>query len=209
MFCRIFVKKEGEVIHFGGTFMNRQHRTKLLNHQSRAYHEGVVEFINQEWIFFNELTDEASSLDDFLHQEVEINRSNRWRKGLLMEEGAVKLSKEVVYLFDQEEIKIKKHLQYSFGQLLDDLHDDSFFQFVMTLNSLHFSIYDCIYGYNQLTFLENEPNKSGVNFFIFDNEEDICSVQHHFVYSSQKHDRFEFTLNNGKRIIIEKLNSSK
>ncbi|WP_108670098.1 DUF2777 family protein [Peribacillus acanthi] len=186
--------------------MNQQQRIKLISHQSRAYNEGIVEYINSQWVFFNDETDEASPLEEFINQEVELYRGNRWRSGILLDDGGVKLSKEIVYLFDQEEVKIRKHVQFSFGRLLEELHDDSFFQFIMTLNSLDFSIYDCIYGYNQLTFLREQKNKSGVNFFIFDNGETICSVQHHFVYSTNAHDRFEFTLNTGKRIVIEKLN---
>jgi hypothetical protein len=111
------------------------------------------------------------------------------------------------YLQDDEQIRIRKQLIYSFERLLDELNDDSFFQFVTTLNSLDFSVYDCIYSYNQLTFLREAETQSGVNFFIFDNGTVLVSVQHHFYYSEKEQDRFEFTLNTGKRIVIEKINS--
>ena len=140
-----------------------------------------------------------------MDNEIEVYRSKRWRRGLLSENGIVQLKKEPIFLLHQEKVRIKKDLQYSFKRLLEDLNDDSFFQFIMTLNSLSFSIYDCIYGYNQLTFIRDRKNCSGVNFFTFDNGQAICSVQHHFVYSSKEHDRFEFTQNTGKRIVIEKL----
>ncbi|MBM7693996.1 hypothetical protein JOC77_003440 [Peribacillus deserti] len=188
--------------------MNKQHRSKLVSIQSRAFTEGVVEFINQQWVFFDDETDEAASLDDFLHHDIEIFRGNRWRKGILEDNGVIKLSKDTTYLYDEEKVRIRKNILYSFERLLDELNDDAFFQFITTLNSLDFSIYDCIYSYNQLTFLKEKKLQSGVNFFIFDNGEGICSVQHHFRYLKHEHDRFEFTINTGKRIVIEKLHSN-
>ncbi|MFS8631187.1 MAG: DUF2777 domain-containing protein, partial [Bacillales bacterium] len=56
-----------------------------------------------------------------------------------------------------------------------------------------------------LNFLEGAKRKEGVNFLIFDNQEMICNVQHHFGYYERERDRFEFTINNGKRTIIEKI----
>lgn len=180
-------------------------RTELLKHQSRAFTPGIVEYINDQWVFFNEETDEAYALEDYINNEVEIYRGGRWKRGLLIESGAVRIKSDTVYLLNQETVRFKKTLHYSFERLLEELNDDAFFQFIMTLNSLSFSIYDCIYGYNQLTFLRDKKNCSGVNFFTFDNDQAICSVQHHFVYSTKEHDRFEFTQNTGKRIVIEKL----
>ncbi|MDQ0217564.1 DUF2777 domain-containing protein [Peribacillus cavernae] len=187
--------------------MSRQQREKLFNRQTRAFSEGTVESINHQWVFFDEETDEASSLEEYLHQNVEIFRGNRWRKGCVEENGAVKHNNQIFHLQDSEQIRIRKRLIYSFERLLDELNDDSFFQFVTTLNSLDFSVYDCLYSYNQLTFLREAKTQSGVNFFIFDNGTVLCSVQHHFYYSENEHDRFEFTLNTGKRIVIEKINS--
>jgi hypothetical protein len=185
--------------------MNRQQRMKLFDIQHRAYTEGTVEQINEQWIFFDEETEEASMLDDFLQQEVEIFRLNRWRKGIFIESGKIKIGKEVVMLRDHDLLRIRKHLIYSLERLLDGINDDAFIQFVTTLNSLNFSIYDCIYCYNHLSFLSNEVQRDGVNFMVFDNQEEICNVQHHFCYFEKINDRFEFTLNTGKRLIIEKL----
>jgi hypothetical protein len=185
--------------------MNRQQRMKLYDIQHRAYTEGTVEQINEQWIFFDEETEEASMLDDFLQQEVEIFRLNRWRKGILYETGKVKIGNEVIMLRDHDLVRIRKHLIYSLERLLDGINDDAFFQFVTTLNSLNFSIYDCIYCYNHLSFLSDENRRDGVNFMVFDNQEEICNVQHHFCYFEKVNDRFEFTLNTGKRLIIEKL----
>lgn len=185
--------------------MRQQQRTKLIKQQTRAFTEGTVDNINFQWIFFDEETDEASSIDDFIHNEVEVYRTGRWRQGTILEEGAIQLKNEITFLKQNELIRIRKRLMYSFEQLLEDLTDDAFFQFVTTLNSLNFSTYDCIYGYNQLAFLQQKRNQSGVNFFTFDNGTHICSVQHHFSYGEKKSDRFEFTINTGKRIIIEKV----
>ncbi|MFD0048818.1 DUF2777 domain-containing protein [Actinomycetes bacterium NPDC127524] len=187
--------------------MSQQQRAKLFQRQSRAFSAGTVENINHQWIFFDEETDEASSLDEYLHQDIEVFRGHRWRKGIIEDNGAVRFNKEVLYLMDEERIRIRKQLIYSFERLLEELNDDSFFQFITTLNSLDFSIYDCIYSYNQLTFLKEAESRSGVNFFTFDNGTDICSVQHHFCYAEKSHDRFEFTMNTGKRIVIEKMNN--
>ncbi|HYK74980.1 MAG TPA: DUF2777 domain-containing protein [Pseudoneobacillus sp.] len=185
--------------------MSQQQRSKLLEYQIRAFTEGSIEYINNQWVFFDNETEEASLLEEYLHQEIEIFRINRWRKGILFEEGKVCLPNETLFLEDQDLIRIRKHLVYSFEKILEDMNDDAFFQFVTTLNSLHFSIYDCIYCYNHLSFLEHERGKNGVNFMIFDNEDHICNVQHHFCYLENTSDRFEFTLNSGKRVVIEKL----
>lgn len=186
--------------------MSQQQREVLYDRQPRAFTEGTVENINQQWIFFDSETDEASSLEEYVHQEVEVQRGRIWYRGTLEENGVVNLRRETFSLSDGEQIKIRKQMIYSFDALLEELDDDSFFQFVTSLNSLDFSIYDCIYSYNQLSFLRDVHSKSGVNFLIFDNESQICAVQHHFFYSENRHDRFEFTLNTGKRIMIEKLN---
>ncbi|CAH0304784.1 MULTISPECIES: DUF2777 domain-containing protein [Bacillales] len=187
--------------------MSQQQRIKLMNRQTRAFTEGTVENINQQWIFFDDETDEACSIEDHVDSIIEVYRGGRWQQGVVEEEGKILLHREITFLRENEPIRIRKKLLYSFERLLEELNDDSFFQFVTTLNSLDFSIYDCIYSYNQLTFLRAVPNQSGVNFFTFDNESQICLVQHHFSYGKKDHDRFEFTLNTGKRIVIEKVNS--
>lgn len=199
------VNKEDESIWHGGLNMNRQQRNKLYDNQQRAFNEGTVEQINDQWIFFDEETEEANMLDDFHQQEVEIFRMNRWRRGILFESGKIRLGNEVIMLRDHDQVRIKKHLVYSLERLLEGINDDAFFQFVTTLNSLGFSIYDCIYCYNHLSFLSEEQRKDGVNFIVFDNQEQICNVQHHFFYFEKVNDRFEFTLNTGKRLIIEKM----
>ncbi|MDF2855729.1 MAG: hypothetical protein K0Q87_1580 [Neobacillus sp.] len=185
--------------------MNRQQRTKLYDTQLRAYNEGTVEQISEQWIFFDEETEEAAMLDDFLQQEIEIFRFNRWKKGILLEPGMIRSGSDTLMLRDHDQVRIRKHLIYSLERLLEGINDDAFFQFVTTLNSLDFSIYDCIYCYNHLSFLSDENRKDGVNFIVFDNQDQICNVQHHFCYFEKVNDRFEFTLNTGKRLVIEKI----
>ncbi len=185
--------------------MKRQQRTKLIEYQSRAYTNGTVEYINNQWVFFDDETDEASSLEDFLNREVEVFRHSHWKRGILFEPGKLKSRDEIIFLNHNDNVRIRKKLPYSLEQFLDTISDDAFYQFVTHLNSLQFSIYDCIYCYNHLNFLEGAKRKEGVNFLIFDNQEMICNVQHHFGYYERERDRFEFTINNGKRTIIEKI----
>ena len=187
--------------------MDKQQRTRLIEYQARAFTEGTIEFINNQWVFFDKETEEASLLDDFLHQEIEVYRFKRWKKGILFEEGRTSSKDEIVQLKDHDSVRIRKLLVFSLEKLLEELNDDAFFQFITTLNSLQFSIYDCIYCYNQLTFLNESNRKSGVNFIVLDNQEHICNVQHHFSYFEKTNDRFEFTLNSGKRMVIEKISS--
>ena len=185
--------------------MNKQQRSKLMEFQHRAFTEGTVECINNQWVFFDEETEEASLLDEWLHQEIEVFRLKRWRKGILNEEGKIGLGDEVIHLKDHDLIRIRKHLVFSLEKLLEEVNDDAFCQFVTSLNTMDFSIYDCIYCYNHLTFLSESKQKSGVNFMVFDNGDSICSVHHHFFYYENISDRFEFTLNTGKRMVIEKI----
>lgn len=185
--------------------MNRQQRMKLYDAQLRAYTEGSVELINTQWVFFNGETEEASLMEDFLQQEVEIFRFNRWKKGVLNETGKITAGCEVFYLRDNDRVRVRKQLIYSLEKLLDGMNEDAFFQFITTLNSLGFSIYDCLYCYNHLSFLTDDARKDGVNFMVFDNQYEICNVQHHFYYFEKISDRFEFTLNTGKRLIVEKM----
>ncbi len=185
--------------------MRKQQRNKLIQHQQRAFTEGTVEYINEQWVFFDEETEEATLLNVWLNEEIEVFVYNRWRKGILKSDGKIGLRQEDYYLKDKDLIRIRKRLVYSLEQLLGEINDDALCQFIINLNSLHFSIYDCIYCYNHLNFLTESSQKSGVNFIVFDNGDNICSVQHHFVYYETKSDRFEFTLSSGKRMVIEKI----
>lgn len=185
--------------------MEKQQRNKLIQHQRRAFTEGSVEYINEQWVFFDDETEEATLLNVWINEEIEVFLYNRWRKGILKNDGMIDLGNDHYHLKDQDLIKIRKHLVYSLEQLLAEINDDAFCQFIINLNSLQFSIYDCIYCYNHLNFLTEGSQKSGVNFIVFDNGDNICTVQHHFVYYEKRNDRFEFTLSSGKRMVIEKI----
>lgn len=185
--------------------MNQQQRMELLESQQRSYTEGTVEYINHQWVFFDHETEEASALDDWIDKEIEVFRFKKWRKGTLQEDGKIKLGKDFLLLRDQDIVRIRKNIVFSLERLLQEVNDDAFFQFVTNLNTMNFSVYDCIYCYNHLTFFDDRSQKSGVNFIVFDNGESICSVHHHFYYYKNTSDRFEFTLNTGKRMVIEKI----
>lgn len=185
--------------------MNKQQRLKLYDLQKRAYTEGTVEQINDQWIFFDGETEEAVLMEDLVQQKVEIFRSGHWKRGRYIETGKIVIGKEALLLRDHDVVRVRKNLIYSLEKLMEAINDDAFFQFVTTLNSLDFSIYDCLYCYNQLSFLTDDSHKDGVNFMVFDNQTQICNVQHHFCYYEKLSDRFEFTLNTGKRLIIEKM----
>lgn len=181
-------------------------RTQILEKQPRMFIKGTVENIYGQWVFFDEETEEASPIEKFLHQEIDILQHNRWRRGILLNNNILSFGKEVHYLQNEETIRVRKQISYSLSELINEINDDAFIQFITTLNALNFSIFDCIYCYNQLKFLGNSPRKTGANFIIFDNGELICNVTHHFNYYEKQHDRFEFTLNIGKRMVIEKIN---
>lgn len=185
--------------------LEKQQRNKLIQHQQRAFTEGSVEYINEQWVFFDDETEEATLLNVWINEEIEVFVFNRWRKGVLKSDGMIGLGQDHYHLKDQDSIRIRKRLVYALEQLLIEINDDAFCQFIIHLNSLQFSIYDCIYCYNHLNFLSESSQKSGVNFIVLDNGENICSVQHHFVYYEKKSDRFEFTMSSGKRMVIEKI----
>ncbi|MGE6260231.1 DUF2777 family protein [Heyndrickxia sporothermodurans] len=185
--------------------MDQLQRLHLIEHQTRAFLEGEIENINNQWVFFDDETDEATKLEHYNDQEIEIYFHHKWVKGILAQETIIVNHNEQLFLQDKMKMRIKKQIVFSLSMLLDELDDDIFFQFIHTLNSLDFSIYDCIFSHNQLSFLENAQRKQGVNLLIFDNGEIVLSVHHHFLRESDHLDRFEFTLNTGKRLIIDKM----
>jgi Protein of unknown function (DUF2777) len=185
--------------------MGKWDRNQLLEQQIRSYQQGVVEYIRQEWIFFDDESDEAINLDLFEQKEVQLYRQQQWIHGILTGDGAVQTESKLIMLHDSDQLRVKKSLVYSLELLLDELNDDAFLHFLSGLNSMQFSIYDCIYCYNHLSFLNRNDIRQGTNFIIFDNGDQICSVHHHFSYMEKRSDRFELTINTGKRIILEKL----
>ena len=84
--------------------MNQQQRNELLKRQLRSFTPGIVEFINDQWIFFNDENDEAYPLEDYLQREMEVFRGSRWRKGFLSDLGTITLRKENLTLLHQEKV---------------------------------------------------------------------------------------------------------
>lgn len=186
-------------------YVKNQLRKQILERQARAYTYGAIEYINGQWIFFDDETEEALCLHD-LSAEMEILYCGKWERSFELLNDQIRIDYGTILLQNEDLIRIRKKLIYSFDLLLDELDDDAFSQFLITLNSLHFSIYDSIYCYNQLAFLGTKSTKKGVNTIIFDNEDQICTVQHHFSeLNTYLQHRFEFTLSTGKRLIVEKL----
>lgn len=180
----------------------QQERINLIEMQPRAYTEGNTELINGEWIFFDLETEEAFPLEVFESREVQILRHNRWKKGILTKNMVVQSDEGTFRICNNDWLKIRKSLLYSFEMWLEELHDDAFYRFLPELNRHGFSIYDLIFCHNHQAFLINFK-KQGVNFMIFDNGDEILSVHHHFHYDQEKIDRFEFTFNTGERFLLQ------
>ncbi|WP_059282405.1 DUF2777 family protein [Bacillus coahuilensis] len=144
-------------------------------------------------------------LEFFDDYQLEVMNHNKWRVAEILSDHELAVEGVALPLLDGMELRFKKKLTLSLGTLLEDISDEAFLHFLTTLNSLNYSIFDCIYCHNHLTFLEGRKIKQGVNFIIFDNGDEICNVQHHFSYYQRHRDRFEFTNSTGKRIIIEKI----
>lgn len=80
--------------------MNRQQRSNLIEFQPRAFNTGTVEYINNQWVFFDDETEEAALVDEFIHQEVEVFRSNKWCKGFLLDNGCIQTGNEQLFFQD-------------------------------------------------------------------------------------------------------------
>ncbi|WP_347317995.1 DUF2777 family protein [Rossellomorea sp. RS05] len=185
--------------------MSNIYRSNILKSQKRAYSEGTVLLEDDIWYFFEIDAEEESELDFYLHQELRLYRDDEWVTGVLLEDGILATPYEKFRIESGDRILIKKSILFSLENLMEEISDDAFNQFITTLNNLNYSIYDCIFCHNHLVFLGNQKIKQGVNFITFDNGDEICAVQHHFTYYKKQRDRFEFTLSTGKRIVIENI----
>lgn len=188
--------------------MNLHKKLSVIPVQERAYIGGTIECIGDEWIFIDEVNEVASDLSE-LGQDLEVQIDGNWVKGTLIENTLFYIENGYFYLSNGDKVRAKKNLTYAFKQLIDELSVESYLQFVNTLNSLSYSLYDCMYCHNFLSFLEKSKEKEGMNVMVFDNEVQICVVQH-FFYRGENitavQDRFEFALNDGKRVICSYLN---
>ena len=182
--------------------MSLQRKLAVIPFQERAFVEGTLEQIGDEWIFFDEINEEAFELGE-LTAELEVFLNGTWAKGILIDNTLLYIENDFHYFKDGDRIRYKKTLTHSFKQLIEELSEESYMSFVNTLNSLSYSLYDCVFCNNFLDLLQMRQGKEGMNVMIFDNEEQICVVQHYFSrHTNNKiEDRFEFALSDGKRVI--------
>ncbi|WP_010283435.1 DUF2777 domain-containing protein [Bacillus timonensis] len=185
--------------------MDLQQRLGSINEQKRSFITGTTECINDQWIFFDAETDEASMLEEMIGKEVEVFTLNRWEKGIFVEDGLIQMDDYFYKLSNGDCLRFRKKLTLAYKELLEGFSEDQFLRFTSTLNKLSFSLYDCIHCHNQLMYQVESGENEGVNFIMFDNTEMILSVHHHFSRGKFKKDRFEFTLSNGKRAILSTL----
>ncbi|MFY4774289.1 DUF2777 family protein [Metabacillus sp. RGM 3146] len=182
--------------------MSEQLRTELLRYQDRSFIIGMIQMLEDEWFFFEEEGDEMVLLETMNMNELEIFLSGGWQKGKWLPSGKIKGLFGTHTVHEDDCIRIKKPLPFAFDQMLHSISDETFIEFTKQLNGMGFSVYDCIYSYNQLMFMGKKKLKKGVSFFQFDNEDRICAVQHHFERGKNSSDRFEFTTSKGDRAIL-------
>lgn len=134
-----------------------------------------------------------------------LKNGTAWVEGVLCgknhefqtKDGALKLK-------GGEEISYPLSLLKPLEELLELLNDRQFELLLQELNRLGFSLFDCVYGFQPLSYLSlaNQEGFSGAAFFQFANDSSHCSLQHHFRRGESVGDRFEFTLSSGKRSLI-------
>lgn len=189
----------------GGFTLDLQQRLGSITEQKRSFITGTTECINDQWIFFDAQTDEASMLEEMIGKEVEVFTLNKWEKGIFVEDGLIQMNGYFYKLDNGDCLRFRKKLTFAYREWLEGFTEDQFIRFTATLNKLSFSLYDCIHCHNQLMYQEENGEHEGVNFIMFDNTELLLSVHHHFSRGKLKKDRFEFTLANGKRAILSTL----
>lgn len=185
--------------------LNLQQRLNAISEQARSYITGTIEYINDQWVFFEHISDEASLLEEMICESIEVFLVNKWLKGTYFPDGIVEFPNFQYQLRDGDEIRIKKFLSPVYKEWLEELRDEAFQQFIMMLNKHQFSLYDNIYCYNHLLFQKETLHPMGTNFIVFDNSEMVCNVLHHYTRNEKTQDRFEFTLCNGARSIISNI----
>ncbi len=182
--------------------LDLQQRLGSINEQKRSFITGTTECINDQWIFFDAETDEASMIEEMIGKEVELFTLNRWEKGIFVEDGLIQMNGYFYKLDNGDCLRFRKNLTFAYKELLESFSEDQFLRFTSTLNKLMFSLYDCTLCHNQLMYHQGDDEQEGVNFLMFDNTEMILSVHHHYSRGKLRKDRFEFTLANGKRTIL-------
>ncbi|WP_027408981.1 DUF2777 family protein [Anoxybacteroides tepidamans] len=181
--------------------MSFEQRMARIPEQKRAYIQGEIEYVNDEWVFFDEENEEAALLEEMAEGEIEIFRFGQWLVGHWQENGAILLEGSVVPLSNGDIVRFRKQLPFAYRCWLETLPEKTFFRFVEWLNGLGFSLYDCLYCYNGLLF----EKSTGVNFIIYDNTELIGNVQHYYERGATNKDRFEMTFHTGNRFICAQI----
>ncbi|QNG59645.1 DUF2777 family protein [Metabacillus idriensis] len=188
--------------------MLSKERHHLLERQERAHVTGMIEIgEDNEILFYDDINEDVSLLQLHQNERIEILLHGSWYDGTYLTEGQILIPMGSHQLKTEDTLRIKKKVPYALEYMLKELSDDSFLAFTAKLNSFSFSIYDCIYCYNQMVFQEEADDKIGVSFFQFDNEEAICGLQHHFSRGSKQEDRFEFTTCTGKRALLTQIHT--
>lgn len=176
-----------------------KHRYHIMRSQPRSYTVGNIEYINEEWVFFDEESDEASLLWEIVEDDFEVLYNNHWLPARFYENDILKIENEPHPLENGETVRIRKKLQTGYEEWLKELSDSSFSTLTEALKQLDYSLYDCIYCHNILFFQPASAPRQGVNFIVYDNEDYVCSLHHHYIRDGEtRKDIFEFTRADGK-----------
>lgn len=182
--------------------MSSYKRSDVLLKQKRSYYIGKIDITEDQYVLYDDMNDEFFLLEELGDKQLEVLSPHGWKSANWLGLGKVKTEGELFTLNCGDSVRIRKTLPFALDEMLKEIPDETFVKIIKQLNSLSFSPYDCIYSYNQLLFFSNKANKKGVSFFQFDNEESICSIQHHFERGIHSSDRFEFTTSFGERRLI-------
>ncbi|WP_129731684.1 MULTISPECIES: DUF2777 family protein [Bacillaceae] len=176
-----------------------KHRYHIMRNQPRSYTVGNIECINEEWIFFDEESDEASLLWEIVEDDFEILYNNHWLPARFYENDTLKIENEPHPLESGETVRIRKKLQTGYEEWLKELSDSSFSTLTKALGRFDYSLYDCIYCHNILFFQPASAPRQGVNFIVYDNGDYVCSLHHRYIRDGEmSKDIFEFTRADGQ-----------
>ncbi|MGM9987781.1 MAG: DUF2777 family protein [Bacillaceae bacterium] len=176
-------------------------REYLIEQQPRAYTYGTIEYINEEWIFFDEEDDEAFLFfEEINNNQIEFFINGNWQHGfILIEEKSFFLNNNL-FIPHQTMVRFRKRLNHMYEQLLQQLDDQAFIDFIQLLKQGDYSIFDCFFCHNSLEFWQKDWCE-GVNIMLFDNQDFVCSVHHYYVRNPDiSSNRFELTQTNGMKL---------
>lgn len=178
--------------------MISEQKLRLLEAQKRSYRTATVKNFQKKPVLIDDEDGEFIFPDEVIDQKLEIFKNAYWvdfsALGYRLEEVPLNLQAG-------DKIRFPKALPYSFECFIEELGDDSFFIFVQQLNVFGFSVYDIVFGHNQLLYRQQNKPIKGASVFIFDHTTSICTVQHLFERGKIDQDRFEFLLSTGERCV--------